>query len=239
MLDKSMTLTRAQGLKFGSVPVPTSCEDEHVKHIRSLFLEKGKKLTRRLTVKIMDEVFEQKTTGKKFKTDYILFALCCFLCPMTKDEAGPKLFPCVMDLHAIPNYAWPQFVLDWLERIRKEENLELLDPTLSQFPQPCLRHPVEQIKKMDDILMEALENKTSRYHESTSDVKNKPSGEQTESDLSDGRSESDESDGGEEDDPSHEGEEGDPNDGGEENEGNEMCRKGFQTQGCGTYVSFP
>ncbi|KAF7124501.1 hypothetical protein RHSIM_Rhsim12G0073300 [Rhododendron simsii] len=57
---------------------------------------------------------------------------------------------------------------------------------------------VEQIKKTDDILMEALENKPSGYHESTSDVKNKPSGGQTESDESDGGSESDESDGGEE-----------------------------------------
>lgn len=188
------------------VPVPTNCEDDHVKHIESLFLEKGKKLTRGLTVKMMDHVFDKKTSGKKFKTAYVLYALCCFLCPTTKDEAGPKLFPGVMDLDAIPNYAWPQFVLDWLirqitmyknrgakatkkagkieapgiggcvlllmllyfdkepmgmtmgqeggpliecwtqqriqERIGKEENLELLDPTLSQFPQPCLRHPI-------------------------------------------------------------------------------------------------
>ncbi|KAF7137192.1 hypothetical protein RHSIM_Rhsim07G0149500 [Rhododendron simsii] len=226
-------VAQALGLKLGSVPVLTKCEDEHVKHIQSLFLEKEKKLTRGLAVKMMDVVFEKKTSGKKFKTAYVLFALCCFLCPTTKDEAGPKLFPCVMDLHAIPNYAWPQFVLDWLllyfdkeqmdmtvgeeggsliecwtqqrlqERIKKEENLELLDPTLSQFPQPRLRHP---IKKKDDILMEALENKPSGHHESTSDVQNKPSGEQSESD---GGSESDESDGGEKCDESDRGEESD------------------------------
>ncbi|KAI8556317.1 hypothetical protein RHMOL_Rhmol05G0243400 [Rhododendron molle] len=65
---------------------------------------------------MIDAVFEKEIYGKKFKTAYILFALCCFLCLTIKDEAGPKLFPGVMDLHAIPNYAWPQFVLDWLVR---------------------------------------------------------------------------------------------------------------------------
>ncbi|KAF7144001.1 hypothetical protein RHSIM_Rhsim05G0096800 [Rhododendron simsii] len=30
------------------------------------------------------------------------------------DEAGPKLFPGVMDLDAIPHYAWPLFILDLL-----------------------------------------------------------------------------------------------------------------------------
>ncbi|XP_058181179.1 uncharacterized protein LOC131299609 [Rhododendron vialii] len=288
----TVDVARALGLKLGSVSVPTKCEDEHVNHIQSLVLEKGKKLTRGLTVKMMDAMFEKKTSGKKFNTAYVLFALCCFLYPTIKDEAGPKLFPCVLDLHAIPNYAWTQFVLDWLvrqitmynnrgakakkkarkieapsidgcvlllmllyfdkeqmgmivgqeggpliecwtqqrfqERIRNEENLDLLDPTLSQFSQPRLRHliciegfqlakrmfiqQVEQIKKTDDIFMEALENKPSGRDESTGNVQNKPSGEQSESDESDGGSESDKSDEDEEGDESDEGEEGDPSD---------------------------
>ncbi|KAF7124929.1 hypothetical protein RHSIM_Rhsim12G0083800 [Rhododendron simsii] len=98
-------VARALGLKLGGVPIPTNCEDDHVKHIESLFLEKGEKMTRGLTVKMMDHVFEKKTSGTKFKTAYVLYALCCFLCPTTKDEAGPKLFPGVMDLDAIPHYA--------------------------------------------------------------------------------------------------------------------------------------
>ncbi|KAI8534488.1 hypothetical protein RHMOL_Rhmol10G0093800 [Rhododendron molle] len=253
-------VARALGFKLGGVLVPTNCEDDHVKHIKSLFLEKGKKLTRGLTVKMMDHVFDKKTFGKKFKAAYVLYALCCFLCPTTKDEAGPKLFPDVRDLDAIPHYAWPQFVLDWLllyfdkepmgmtvgqeggpliecwtqlriqQRIAKEENLELLDPTLSQFPQPRLRHPiciegfqlakrmfikqVEQIKKTDDNLMEALGNKPTERDECISDFQNKPSGEQNESDESDGGSESDKCDGGEENDGGEEGDESD-SDGGE------------------------
>lgn len=111
-------VARALGLKLGGVPVPTNCEDDHVKHIESLVLEKGKKLTRGLTVKMMDHVFDKKTSGKKFKTAYVLYALCCFLCPTTKDEAGPKLFPGVMDLDAIPNYAWPHlFLTGWFVKL--------------------------------------------------------------------------------------------------------------------------
>ncbi|KAI8550187.1 hypothetical protein RHMOL_Rhmol06G0085300 [Rhododendron molle] len=60
-------VARALGLKLGGVPVPTNCEDDHVKHIESLFLEKGKKLTRGLTVKMMDYVFDKKTSGKSLK----------------------------------------------------------------------------------------------------------------------------------------------------------------------------
>ncbi|KAG5520643.1 hypothetical protein RHGRI_033278 [Rhododendron griersonianum] len=48
---------------------------------------------------------------------------------MTVGQEGGPLIEC-----------WTQQHIQ--ERIGKEENLELLDPTLSQFPQPCLRHPV-------------------------------------------------------------------------------------------------
>ncbi|KAI8536054.1 hypothetical protein RHMOL_Rhmol10G0226200 [Rhododendron molle] len=54
---------------------------------------------------------------------------------------------------------------------------------------------VELIKKLDDILMEALDNKPSERDESTNDVQNKSSGEQSESDKSDEGSESDKSEG--------------------------------------------
>ncbi|KAF7133354.1 hypothetical protein RHSIM_Rhsim09G0038900 [Rhododendron simsii] len=277
-------VARALGLKLGGVPVPTNCEDDHVKHIESQFLEQGK-----------------------------------------KDAAGPKLFPGVMDMDAIPHYALPQFILDWLVRqismyknrgakaakkagkieapgidscvlllmllyfdkepmgmtVGQEDGpliewwmqqriqerllfhstksyiLYLSPPQISiegfQLAKRMFIQLVEQIQKTDDILMEALENKPSGRDESTKDVQNKPSGEQSESDESDNGSESheshgsdegDESDGGEGD-PSDGGEEGIPSDGGEESEGNEggaetKCEeKDFEPKGVEPISPFP
>ncbi|KAF7143531.1 hypothetical protein RHSIM_Rhsim05G0098200 [Rhododendron simsii] len=193
-------------------------------------------MTRGLTIKMMDHVFEKKTSGTNFKTAYILYALCCFLCPTTKDEAGPKLFLGVMDLDAIPHYAWPQFILDWLvhqitmyknrgaKAAKKAGKIEapgvgccvlLLMISIEgfQLAKRTFIQQVEQIQKTDDILMEALENKPSGRDESTRDVQNKPSGEQSERDESDNGSESHESHGGDEGDESDGGEEGDPSDG--------------------------
>ncbi|KAF7123093.1 hypothetical protein RHSIM_Rhsim12G0034100 [Rhododendron simsii] len=225
-------------------------------------------MTRRLTVKMMDHVSDKKTSGKKFKTAYVLYALCCFLCPPTKDEAGPKLFPGVMDLDEIPHYAWPQFILDWLvhqitmyknrgaKTTKKQGRLRpqalvvvfyyLCFYILIKSRWICIEgfqlakrmfiQQVEQIKKTDDILMEALKNKPSGRDESTSDVQNKPSGEQSESDESDGGSERDESDGGEEGDPSDQGEESEGNEGGEDTK---CAEKDFEPKGVEPMSPFP
>ncbi|KAF7130366.1 hypothetical protein RHSIM_Rhsim10G0013200 [Rhododendron simsii] len=176
---------------------------------------------------------------------------------MTVGQEGGALIEC-----------WTQQRIQ--ERIGKEENLQLFDPTLSKFPQPRLRHPisieafelakrtfiqhVEQIQKTDDIVMAALEYKPSGRDESTTDVQNKPRGEQSDSDESDKGSESDESHGGDEGDesdgvdeghPSDGGEEGDPSEEGEESEGNEggeetKCEeKDFEPKGVEPISPFP
>ncbi|KAF7123079.1 hypothetical protein RHSIM_Rhsim12G0083900 [Rhododendron simsii] len=104
---------------------------------------------------------------------------------MTVDQEGGPLIEC-----------WMQQRIQ--ERVGKEENLQLLDPTLSKFPQPRLRHPQSDSDESD---------KGSESHESHGG---------DEGDESDGVDEGDPSDGGEVGDPSDEGEESEGNEGGEE-----------------------
>ncbi|KAI7996021.1 hypothetical protein LOK49_LG11G01310 [Camellia lanceoleosa] len=53
----------------------------------------------------------------------ILYNLVCFLCPSSKDVAGPKLYVALDDVLRLHEYDWPQFILYWLvNEVKKYKN---------------------------------------------------------------------------------------------------------------------
>ena len=112
-----LAVARALGLDSGTKPVPKDPHDEHVGKMRRLFADNNAE--RISTSKI--EAFIRKQTqeglaGEEFIRAYLLFAFASFLCPTTKDEAGPNLYPPILDFEVdhCREYAWSEFIHDWL-----------------------------------------------------------------------------------------------------------------------------
>ncbi|KAI8552010.1 hypothetical protein RHMOL_Rhmol06G0232000 [Rhododendron molle] len=105
-------VARVLGMPIGDTPVPTECVEAHRQKIEADF--KGG--FKGIEILQLENVLKEGHTDRRFHRAYMLFTLACLLCPTTKEVAGSRLFPGVVDddLETIKTYKWPAFVLDWL-----------------------------------------------------------------------------------------------------------------------------
>ncbi|KAG5557248.1 hypothetical protein RHGRI_007493 [Rhododendron griersonianum] len=114
-------VARVLGMLVGDTPVPTECLESHRQKIEEDFegVFKGIEISR------LENVIREGKTDGRFQRAYMLFALGCLLCPTTKEVAGNRLFPGVVDdnIETLKTYKWPAFVLDWL--VNKIQNYKV------------------------------------------------------------------------------------------------------------------
>ncbi|KAI8567878.1 hypothetical protein RHMOL_Rhmol02G0155500 [Rhododendron molle] len=105
-------VARVLGMPIRDTPVPTECLEAHRQKIEDDF--KGG--FKGIEIFKLENVIKEGHTDSRFHRAYMLFTLACLLCPTTKEVAGSRLFPGVVDddLETIKTYKWPAFVLDWL-----------------------------------------------------------------------------------------------------------------------------
>ncbi|KAI8560624.1 hypothetical protein RHMOL_Rhmol04G0272500 [Rhododendron molle] len=65
---------------------------------------------------VLKIVIREGKTDERFQRAYMLYALGCLLCPITKEVARNRLFSGVVDnnIEGLKAYTWLFFVLDWL-----------------------------------------------------------------------------------------------------------------------------
>ncbi|KAG5561612.1 hypothetical protein RHGRI_004609 [Rhododendron griersonianum] len=186
---------RALGLPVGTVPVPTECEQFHYEHIRAMFAENDEQLKRGVTFAMMRDVFTSGVADAKFQTSDVK--------DVDKKKDAPGVSGCVLllmliyfdkeDMGMNVGRAGVPLIESWttrlvLERIAKEENLDLVDPISAQFLEPRLLHPeaqkafhllkksfIEQLESiiiMDAVMMGvASETTTQQNRSKTKDVR--------------------------------------------------------------------
>ena len=112
-----VAVARALGLDSGTKPLPKDQHEDHVKKMRQLFGENNSdRFSTRNIEAFIKKQTEEGLAGEEFIRAYLLFAFASFLCPTTKDEAGPKLYPPILDFDVdhCREYAWSEFIHEWL-----------------------------------------------------------------------------------------------------------------------------